>query len=415
MYSSLKNKQFEFVLIYLCLLFFSGYYFFEYWTLPGIIIIAGLLMLRIKCKNIIQKIVGYIFLSMMFNILFTECITSIVYSDYSSSMLMIGLSIVNVVLAFIFSLVMDYRSFKESFINCMIVIAGISLLTYVLYQVIPSIITKFPTFINSLGRVGYFMIFSIVSDFSSAGAQRNQGIFWEPGVFQVFLNLAYIFELSSEKHKPRKWVLVLFLISVVTTYSTTGIIVATVLFTFTLSRHKGTTNVIKTILIVCVIGAVICYIIPRLTGFWQYTLVRKIEMLINYQNVTVNDVSSRMDSVVYPFIAFLKSPLWGIGNSGYTKLAKEVGHSMFTFSPINWFAKYGIFYGMLVLVGIWKFFKNSFKNPFETIIVFVLFLLSISSEALQSNIIIIAMCFWGYTRILSHPKYSDETIKNQVI
>ena len=406
-----KISRFEFILIYLSLLFFAGYYFFEYWTLPGIVIIAGLLMFRIKKVTHVQRNVGYVFLFMLFNILITEIITSLMYSEYAPSLLMIGLSAVNLILAFIFSQETYYSDFKENFINCMVAIAGVSLIAFVLYQMEPSIIERFPILVNSNGRVGHFMIFATLSDFSMAGAQRNQGIFWEPGAFQVFLNLAYIFELSSKNRKPRKWVIVLFLLSVITSYSTTGIIVAVALLAFTLSRHKETTSIIKAMIAVCIVGMALYYIIPKLTGFWQYTLVKKIKMLFDYQVGVSNDSSSRIDSIFYPLVGFLKSPLLGMGSAGIARLANEVGHSMFTCSPINWFAYYGTAYGTLVVIGIWKFFRNIFSNRFEAAVILLIFLVSVSSEALQGNIIVMTICFLGYTRVFNHPEDADETIK----
>ncbi len=50
---------------------------------------------------------------------------------------------------------------------------------------------------------------------------RNQGLFWEPGVLQVFLNI--FFFLDAFIFKRRRFMLVLTAFAIVTTYSTTGI------------------------------------------------------------------------------------------------------------------------------------------------------------------------------------------------
>ncbi|MBT6169802.1 MAG: hypothetical protein HOH98_03535 [Flavobacteriaceae bacterium] len=50
---------------------------------------------------------------------------------------------------------------------------------------------------------------------------RNQGLFWEPGVLQVFLNIYFFLEAFI--FKKSKFILVLASIAIVTTYSTTGI------------------------------------------------------------------------------------------------------------------------------------------------------------------------------------------------
>jgi len=50
---------------------------------------------------------------------------------------------------------------------------------------------------------------------------RNQGLFWEPGVLQVFLNI--FFFLDAFIFKKSRFMLVLAAVTIVTTYSTTGI------------------------------------------------------------------------------------------------------------------------------------------------------------------------------------------------
>lgn len=53
---------------------------------------------------------------------------------------------------------------------------------------------------------------------------RNYGIFREPGVFQMYLNLALMFELKEEKNGREKRV-VIFLIAIFLTFSTAGYII----------------------------------------------------------------------------------------------------------------------------------------------------------------------------------------------
>lgn len=61
---------------------------------------------------------------------------------------------------------------------------------------------------------------------------RNNGPFWEPGVFQMYINIAVLFLLYSKKNINIKYLLV-FVIALATTYSTTGYICfALVLITY---------------------------------------------------------------------------------------------------------------------------------------------------------------------------------------
>jgi hypothetical protein len=53
---------------------------------------------------------------------------------------------------------------------------------------------------------------------------RNQGLFWEPGVLQIFLNLLFFLEVFIFKNN-KKWMLLIMVIAILTTYSTTGFLI----------------------------------------------------------------------------------------------------------------------------------------------------------------------------------------------
>ena len=52
---------------------------------------------------------------------------------------------------------------------------------------------------------------------------RNAGIFWEPGILQIYLNILFFLELSIFKRD--KLLLLLIFIAILTTYSTTGLLI----------------------------------------------------------------------------------------------------------------------------------------------------------------------------------------------
>lgn len=269
----------------------------------------------------------------------TDLISALYYQNSGYNITLLILPVLSLLIACLFYNSVDRNIFKESYISCMTIIAIVSVVSIVIYIIIPSLIEVLPVLRNSKGRIGYFGIFTVVSDFLMTGSHRNQGIFWEPGAFQAFLSLAYIFELSNVKQ--RKWVLISILIAMFSTLSTTGIIVAVLLITFTLSRQRGKTSVIKALCAVIILIAAVYYVVPRLTGFLEYTLVRKIELILNYQAGTSNAASSRMDSILYPLKELFTVAPWGIGRAGYIEIGQKVGHTMFTCTPVNWIVRYG--------------------------------------------------------------------------
>lgn len=69
----------------------------------------------------------------------------------------------------------------------------------------------------------YFEIPFAVVNIGPVTIQRNTGIFWEPGVWQLYVNIALlIYLLKNEKKKI--YVILLYSAAIVTTFSTTGLI-----------------------------------------------------------------------------------------------------------------------------------------------------------------------------------------------
>ena len=59
---------------------------------------------------------------------------------------------------------------------------------------------------------------------------RNQGLFWEPGILQIYLNLLLF--LEGLIFRRSQWILSLIIFAIITTYSTTGILIMFVLLVF---------------------------------------------------------------------------------------------------------------------------------------------------------------------------------------
>lgn len=379
-----------FMSVYFILLLFSGYYFFEYTALEGRILIFVLLgSLIFMGRQSISKNVLMVSLLLMINVLATDLLTGF---DLASFVLM-AVTLIEVT---VFVCLIPFEDFADKFVKCMIAIAVVSLIGNILLIATPGILSLFPQIVNSKQRSSTFLIFGMISDFRMSGAYRNQGIFWEPGAYQTFLCIAYLFELYSNKGRKNKlWVCGLFLISIISTVSTTGIIVAVALIILTIGRNKGKASVIKMGIGLIIVSFVIIKILPHLEGFWKYTLVTKIDQLFNYQMGVSNEASSRMDSVSYILREFVKSPIFGIGSGGYSLAAEKAGHTMFTCTPVNWMARYGILWGEFVYVNLWKMFKRITGNNFEAGVALIILCISVFSEEFSTNMFFLILIYYG--------------------
>lgn len=96
------------------------------------------------------------------------------------------------------------------------------LLSAVLYTFLPNIFQEY-TFIDSYGdrrKISHFAFLFFRGTLSS-DISRLSGFFWEPGIYQIYLNFFLIIQFSFYK---QKWWIVAALLSVLLTQSTTGYI-----------------------------------------------------------------------------------------------------------------------------------------------------------------------------------------------
>lgn len=110
--------------------------------------------------------------------------------------------------------------FVSEYIKAMTFVAAISLILFPLslkYGLLPSVQTS---------EIGYSMyVYTIIFHDFGGILPRNSGMFWEPGVFQGYLNIAIALALLLPKNKERKWSLVFLVTALLTTVSTTGYLV----------------------------------------------------------------------------------------------------------------------------------------------------------------------------------------------
>ena len=124
---------------------------------------------------------------------------------------------------------------------------------------------------------------------------RNQGLFWEPGVAQLFFNIFFFLEAFIIKRN--KWFLIVSTLVIITTYSTVGILILLmqlIYYFFLEWRSK--------------FGILIFFIIamPILSVF-----------LFNVEEKTTGDKEAsfqkRYFDLVQPFFIAIENPLTGIG------------------------------------------------------------------------------------------------------
>lgn len=130
---------------------------------------------------------------------------------------------------------------EEVFYHAVLLIAWITLVYFVLIEIFKLSLPY--TTIGSGGIVYrnyhnlYFNTDYYIRTYFGFQFHRLHGLFWEPGVYQIFLNFALFYALLRKKDKNKTSIAIL-LINVILTVSTTGLIISVCLVSYALYNSK---------------------------------------------------------------------------------------------------------------------------------------------------------------------------------
>lgn len=333
-------------------------------------------------------------------------ITSLIAGD-SMKDAIIMISAILISMLFVFGL--DYKKYCEIYTNVILIIAVYSLVAYILSIIAPSIIRLFPDAYYRPGLETYNLGLTFVN--LRTNLIRNMGIFWEPGAYQAYLVFAILIELFSLK-TTRRYALIAYALALITTWSTTGIINGLILLLiFIIYKNKNSkmksAKIITTITILAIIIVSIYSILPYNI---QYAAIGKITVYLASSNTNISSASVRLDSIIYPLRAYLSSPIIGVGYSSLGNSILAADHTMTTATPINWFAAYGIVFGLLCCIAVFRFARKLNNSPLLLILIIFTILLSISTEQYLRNISIIVFLLYGLSEP-AHGKLTREKVE----
>lgn len=406
----LKQKKIsEYLLIYLLLFFSSGYQLSVYSGTIRLLMHLGLVLLLITLNpgKMKQIKINQLSLLILIGVFCNVSLTVLVNSEGLNQVL---ITIALFLTAFIYTVYYDVKDFIEKYIRVMSFLCVFSLILYFTANILPQLVIRLPIIYNVNGLPAYNALFSTIriSDYLI----RNQGIFWEPGAFQTYINLALIFNLFLFKENNRRN-LIIFGITLFTTYSTTGYIVGSiivlvfVLHSLTVEKRKKQKQILVfvcVIIILLIVGLITYNNLPENAKYQVFGKVAYYAESGNYSSTSV-----RMDAIIYPFKHFLENPFFGKGIEGLSKAAISIGYNMNTSTPINWFARYGIFMGLIMNYGLYRLCMRFECRKLIKILLFIAILLALFSEEYTRNPSVLVFVFYGY-HYLSHTKATQQNV-----
>ena len=298
-----------------------------------------------------------------------------------------------ILMAYVYVNKYDLKEFKIQYVNLIYIISFISVVLFIASQFIS---LPFIEIINKNNIPIQSLIFATLSS-------RNAGLFREPGVFMIFVNLALIFEIFKNKVSFKK--VVVFILAVATTYSTAGyIVIAITLCCFILKNKLGLfEKILYTILVF------IAFFFVYSSEYTKDVVFGKIENLNN------DSTLSRTSSVYYNIelaTSSIKSFLIGNGYSITENSFVEASYKMTSVegNNTNTFLKmlslHGFIYFFIVFIGNIKFWLKQY-GIFMGLLLLFLYILMTSNEDFCLDVLIYILMFYGYFESKTNIKQVD--------
>lgn len=183
-------------------------------------------------------------------------------------------------------------------------ILSIIVITLILYTLIEVLHLDIPyQLIRNNGSYYYKDYFHTFYSYHKGFLPRLSGLFWEPGMYAVYLNLALFYYIYNHDVKKKKWQLIVILISVLLAQSAAGYCVTVLLLALTFTKTEYFNRYDKQLLVI-IAGIVTIVVIIAI-------IIDKRET--NSTNLNAYSFGLRVNDILSGLKIFVKHPVIGIG------------------------------------------------------------------------------------------------------
>lgn len=337
------------------------------YTIIGItVLLFSILAVR---KHVFEKdflflicVCATIFLTMVFN------------SDITGGY---ALKAVILLFGYFFCALYGHERFIAYYISVMRIIAIVSLIGYLLSDIIIRETNFFPIVTNTSG-MEFTTLFLTNIPHSYYLLPRNFGPFWEPGVYQAYLYVALFFVLFCRKN-VKVFDTVLFSLTMVSTLSTTGIFVLAIIFIgYIVNKRKDNGSMIKCVIVSLsvLVGLYVALNSEITSALFSKFVVKDSSFVTRWSGIEVN------------IRGFLQAPVFGLGITGmaeyqnmfWSSLHNPWGSLYNVNTILNHFSVYGVSLGIFFFAMLYRLVRDNIRNFMSCMVVFVGFVLIYSSE-----------------------------------
>lgn len=233
---------------------------------------------------------------------------------------------------------------------------------------------------------------------SIPGFYRNSSIFREPGMYMIFICIAYIFDTFTLSKRIGLFKLIIYVLSLLSTFSTAGFIIFGLLFSVNLLQKSIKFFLTRSIIPIVLITAVIVFVNSNGIGAYIFGKFDKGEQSASYLG--------RESSITIPLHIIACSPIYGCGikdfKSEYIDIGQKLYHTdinpdgLSTNTILNIGAIFGLPLCAIMVFGIYKFSQISTYRKITKLIIFIAILMMFSNESAMYSLPFYWLVFYGY-------------------
>lgn len=340
LFGGTNTEKIEFSLVFFLIYIQYSLWFLQFNSVIQILmtsIIIGILIIR-RSRNFKVNFKLLLFFLFVSSLISLSCLVN------NSFGINDAMTIINWIYALLICSLIDFSSFTKAYVKVITLFALSGVIIFLSSLISPQFFSSFPILNteiwtgNSEIRNAFLGAVNITSNY-----QRNFGIFYEPGLFAFHLNLAIFLHLYLGKEIKVRMLIIL-AIGVLTTMSTNGYITFILIFFsyFISKKDKVSKRISRRIIglftIVICVAVLILYFNENL---WIF-LTSKLTEFDSSQ--TTGSGVDRWNAMKKSFGIFLENPIFG---KSQHKFANLLDGQIATFTPFNWFAQYGLIYGII--------------------------------------------------------------------
>ena len=300
---SIQNKIIDTILFFLMIVSTGGMYFVLNRNIMSICFFVLLVFTIIFFGNQIKKKIFYASV-LTFLCIFTLGTINLFFAISDQSINKYGFHFLSLIIGILFIMHFQNNRNEKVFLDrfCLVlkIIALHAAVNFILYFFIQNnlsdVISRDKDVYKTFFHIFYYMPEKSVVSILNFEFCRNQGLFWEPGILQIYLNM--LFFLEAFVFKKSKLFLVLASVLIVTTYSTTGLILLLFQSFFYFKNSFKNKKILAPILILLLI---------------PIYLVLSTNVKEKVSGEREASFQKRMFDLTQPFFIALDYPLTGIG------------------------------------------------------------------------------------------------------